>query len=249
MAKKDESSGETPDVSSSIVDDTLGAQPTVDGEQAVSEEIERRAKMREEWKGKTDHKGRPFDPEIHETNEDGSPKMTGSGNVKIRGDKRGRPHRQTRSFQGSPEGSATEPDPRELGRAVSQTVTSFAVMLGGERWKPITIYDETPEKNLILDEQRNMDEAWSNYFASKNVQLKPEHVLLLAMTAYAGPRIGDIASEAFKKRSLGSRLKGAFSRKKKDAQSNHRTNGVGEDHPRDRSSRSPITGGGAADRT
>lgn len=123
-----------------------------------------------------------FDPEIHQMNDDGTPILG----------KRGKPLRKkgsgtrTRKPKGGlvpPPGPTPEDKQRAAGIAAASAVFMLGTTLGGDEWIPV----KNEEYNI--DERRNMEQAFGDYFVAKGVEDFPPGIALsLALVGYAGPR-------------------------------------------------------------
>lgn len=122
----------------------------------------------------TNRHGERFDPSIHVTNEDGSPKLTKHGRF------RHRPGRKSGSS--STDNDAPERDPN-LTLAAETAATLYiqsGVLLFGHEWLP------NPEKM----EREQLVAAFEAYFEAKGViDIPPGVALAIALFGYAAPRL------------------------------------------------------------
>lgn len=139
-----------------------------------------------------DKNGFSFDPEIHETKKDGTPKLS-KNNILCRRPGRRAGASKSRVFAGpqKPEDKAEVLPGSEnahyeaAGRAMAQTVFGVGVMLFGEEWRPMR------QEQVGLDEAAQMQDAWADYFRARGVVDVPPGVAVgIAMVSYALPRFG-----------------------------------------------------------
>lgn len=150
-----------------------------------------------------DSAGAAFDPSIH----------IAPDRLNKNGTFRKRKIRHAEASDGGEEGA----DPAALGIAVSRSVFTIAVVLGGENWKP-----EPAEVEAL-------DNAWVSYFRTRNItNIPPEVLLVSALTAYAGKRL--VLSERSKLGAFLARFR------RSDARTNNRNYGVGQDQSGDAAS-------------
>lgn len=128
--------------------------------------------------GPTDRFGRPFDPGMHSTNLDGTPRLTLAGKLRV---KRG----GTASRSSVPPGAQpsepvpdVQPDYAGMARLVVQSFIASTCMLGGDEWKP----DDNDEKAAL-------ESAWEAYLRAKGVNdLPPGLILAIGMGTYSMKR-------------------------------------------------------------
>lgn len=140
-------------------------------------------------KGKSDNKGRAYDPAIHETGPDGKPLMNAEGYIKC---KRGGAAQKVQRAAAGKFTPPTKPDPTKpaapnaealeaqvqaTGATAAVLVVSLAQMVGGEDFKPET------------GEAEGMAGAFANYFRSKGISdIPPGTALAITLAAYIGKR-------------------------------------------------------------
>ena len=134
-----------------------------------------------------------FDPEIHETDENGHP----ISSAKRPGEWRKKRGRRTTSNNAS--SSSTKAKPSQLGnlhanipdhtaekmagQAAANSLIMLGITFGGDEWHPVVM----PEHGI--NEQRNLEKAFSDYFIHKGIKDFPPGVALsLAVVGYMAPR-------------------------------------------------------------
>lgn len=144
--------------------------------------------------GKTDNKGRPFDPKIHEVDAlTGEPRLSKLGKLCVR---RGRAYANSggaqSTFSGprpksaaSAQSSGIELEAKILATAqvTAETVFAVGMMVGGEEWNP------RKDKETGLDERAAMTGAWAAYYRAQGItEIPPWLVLSMTLGSYAVPR-------------------------------------------------------------
>lgn len=143
--------------------------------------------------GLVDRHGNGFDPSMHVTDEQGEPKLTSRGYLKL---KRGKAGASSGSSAGSgstvsgPEGmrpgeaADDGAQAREAGRNAADALIMLGMTLGGPEWEPVR------DKRQGIDERGNLREAWGQYFEAKGVSdIPPGVALAIATLGYAAPRL------------------------------------------------------------
>lgn len=158
----------------------------------------------------TDSAGTIYDPLLHETDAaTGRPKLTITGKFRKR---RGR----RKSPLDAPVRESSKLGYREAGRLSAEAVFVFGQVCFGEEWKP----EINPE--IGLNETEQMTAAWAAYYEQTGMKDPPPWVMLLiAMGAYAGPRLARPKTQSRLKKMrqwIGLRLSGWKKTKKKDDQ-------------------------------
>lgn len=137
-----------------------------------------------------DKNGFSFDPDIHETKKDGTPKLSKNG-VLCRRPGRRAGASKSRVFTGPQPGEQAEILPGTesahydaAGRAMAQTIFAAGAALFGEEWQPQRV------ESVGLDEDAQMQSAWADYFRARGVVDVPPGVAVgIAMVSYALPRL------------------------------------------------------------
>lgn len=133
-----------------------------------------------------DEKPSDFDPNIHATNSDGTPKYLKDGKTYAK--KRGRKAGSTKSIVSTPQ----KPQPvntsnmkaRATGVTAAHTLLVTCVGIFGDEWRPVI--DETSG----IDEKKNLEEAFADYMEAKGLEdIPPNIALVLAISFYAIPRL------------------------------------------------------------
>ena len=173
----------------------------------------------------TDNKGVAFDPSIHKTYDDGSPKFSRTGNLM-----------RKKGFGGSSSGANNVYDEDKAYRHAAQQASGLFISLGSVFTSEFV---PNPKSSQDKKDKAMLDLGFENYFRAHDVADFPPGIgLCVAMFMYAAPRlqgqeaqskIQRIASK-FKKVSLFSKITGFFKKRKIDgSQSDNRSSGERED--------------------
>ena len=130
-----------------------------------------------------DRQGRSFDPELHETKEDGSAVINKDGSLRL---KRGRGSERIKANSEikTPEMARIEPSASKTGHLIAEQIFSMGRLVGGEEWAPVV----NPEYGV--DERAQMYEAWATYCEHKEIRDIPPGIALgMVMVAYVSPRM------------------------------------------------------------
>jgi hypothetical protein len=126
-----------------------------------------------------DSQGRRFDPSIHYSNADGSPKLSPTGRLRIR-----RKRKSEESIIATPKEQKEIINPYQVGGvATANAIIMLGIVIGGEEWKPV--------KNIEigLDEKNTLEKAFTDYFEAKGWEdIPPGIALTIAISAYILPR-------------------------------------------------------------
>lgn len=142
-------------------------------EHAIEQEQEKASK---EQANTVDRTGNAFNPDIHETDAQGLPRLNKDGTVKKkRGNKGGKSTLVTK---------AAIPTAAKTGQAIADGIFSVGILVFGEDGKPIT------NAEYGLDERANMYGAWSRYCEAKDIDDFPPGVAVtIATMGYIVPRL------------------------------------------------------------
>lgn len=164
---------------------------------AIEAEKEKSEAFKREFAHLRDRDGNPFDPAIHATNADGTPKLTANGKL------RKRPGRKSGDSVGvssksrlggipgasapvtSAEGITHEQraQARAAGVSAANALITLGVALGGDEWQPIVNHEQG------IDERAQLENAFGAYFEAKGLRdIPPGVALTIAVGAYALPR-------------------------------------------------------------
>lgn len=175
---------EMPDVQSHAVEaakERLAEQQKVEGQAHPTGSPE---------KGKTDDRGRSFDPVIHE-HDDGTPRINSRGFIKCRRGGAAKPGFQSAPNQSraadpkaQPAGATKTPQAEMLDAKIQATantsaalVVTLGTLIGGEEFKP-----ENGEMEMLAT-------SFQNYYRIRGVaELPPEVMLAVAIGGYVAPR-------------------------------------------------------------
>lgn len=133
----------------------------------------------------TDYDGRSFDPDLHVTNDDGTPVLTSKNKLKKKRTRKKRPDPELFSSIGGINDAATglagqeasTADVKAAGMATAGIIFTLGIAIGGPDWQP------------TRSEQTYMSDAWRQYFEAKNIRdLPPGVVVAVALLSYAAPR-------------------------------------------------------------
>lgn len=180
-----------------------------------------------------DKHGRPFDPEMHVTDDKGKPRLTREGRLSIRpgrGTKPGTPPptAQARSIvppavdQIKATAGAPAADYRGVAVLTVANIVSLCTILMGKQW-------QAPDPEVEA-----MCQAWEAYYRKKGIsEVSPEAMLALAMSGYALPRMIHEDTRSRVKRA-GGRMRAWFKKRRPkpapedpDARPDPGPNGVG----------------------
>lgn len=142
-----------------------------------------------------DKNGFAFDPDIHKTKLDGTPKLTKGNQLWLKSGKR---INNSKSFikrgaaqPGAQPGSETDaPGPgteaahyEASGRVMAETIFSLGQMFFGPEWAPQQVAGQ-------IDERGQMSTAWAEYFRAKGLSdIPPGMAIAIAMGSYTLPRL------------------------------------------------------------
>jgi len=147
----------------------------------------------------TDDGGSTFDPAIHASNPDGTPKKTKAGKFA---------KRRGRKIAGSsdPVQHTERLSCREAGRVSAQAVFVSGQAAFGDEWKPIV------DNESGVNEPENVTAAFAAYYEITGLREPPPWVMLaIVLGSYAGPRLTMPKTQSKLKRMVnyvGLRLKG-----------------------------------------
>ena len=126
-----------------------------------------------------DKDGNAFDPELHQTNEDGTPKIGASGKLLKRRGKGGSRLKRPKKEQISPETLQCQ----SQAKLATALLVTLGVSIFGDEWQPMS------DEKLGLDEKSMLEEAFTDYFVATGAKdLPPSLALALAVGAYSLPR-------------------------------------------------------------
>ncbi|HKI68325.1 MAG TPA: hypothetical protein VKA67_01965 [Verrucomicrobiae bacterium] len=132
-----------------------------------------------------DRDGARFHPDLHEADESGKPIVNKDGTLKKRRGRHGAKKDAARSQLNRP--SQIEQmgaDAAEAGRHMANAIFMFGRVVGGEEWEPMVV----PEYGI--DEQKQMGDAWSQYFSAKGVNDIPPGIAVTIVTgSYIAARL------------------------------------------------------------
>lgn len=201
-----------------IINEITSDMPEVQQHVIENEQV-KQAEIKETNKHLVDNKGIPFDPQIHETESDGSPKLTLGGKLRR---KRGKGATNVESYvlqKSQEQEKAKAVQSRRMAVAAATEMTQqLGKFVGGEAASFIK------NDEYGVDERANIFHAYDAYFEAKNINDFPPGVALtLALGGY-GIRV--MATEPAKNRSksvwygIKSKIGGFFKPKKKEVKKN-----------------------------
>lgn len=169
----------------SLAGSLAGEQPDV-SEHTVAAEMEKQEQRKQQNADLKDSDGNPFSSEIHVTDANGDPVLTTTGKLRKRPGRKGGASGGTPSHVARP-GTTTQNsgqhDPRATGRHAARMFSSVSMMLGGEEFRPIK------DEKQGVDEMEGLEEAFSDYFESKEWDdIPPGIALTLVCFSYLAPR-------------------------------------------------------------
>lgn len=146
---------------------------------------------RKEVEGASQDKfGHAFDPAIHATNADGSPKLTPTGRfAKLSKSTREStlrvPGKQPATSPAAPASVSKEMAARASGKGAANLFIMGCLVIGGEEWMP----QADPKSGL--NEREMLEAAFGDYFvATGKTDLPPGWALAAGIFMYAGRRLG-----------------------------------------------------------
>lgn len=172
----------TTETAASIAATLVSEQPAVQPHAIEQAETERAANANK------DQHGNAFDPKIHATNADGTPRKTVRGAWALKRGNKGKnappPSSNGIVLPGASSGaSAKEQESRAAGAGAANLLFALAIGLGGAEWQPVI--DEKNGRN----EKLMLEHAFGEYFVSKQWgDLPPGLALTAALCMYALPR-------------------------------------------------------------
>jgi len=124
-----------------------------------------------------DRQGRSFDPNLHSINDDGSPRLTTSGYLRV---KRGMGGARGASYVAP---SVEPPGAMQAGQAIADTIFGVCHMAFGDEWLPRV------DATTGINERAAMAMAWGKYLDEKGIDDIPPGIAVVIVTAtYALPR-------------------------------------------------------------
>jgi hypothetical protein len=158
-----------------------------------------------------------FDPELHETNPDGSPALTVEGAFKKRRGRKPQPKRDAKGHFApradsavlgpepaagvpSPALTSLEAPPRQISHEEAAAAAAMLVGLAisgaigvfGEEWHP----DPADKHPLRIDEQASLTAAVGEWMYEENIGLSSGKAALMFSAMYAGRRVSRPATKA-----------------------------------------------------
>lgn len=151
--------------------------------------------------GKTDKYGNSFNPEIHQVNKDGTPRINRKdGFISMKAGKwnrtyKERPKSKIGRIPGSEPEGKPEPEtiketfksgltPQMAGKVAADHTFLIGMMLGGDEWRPMK------DESIGLDEAAFLTTAYANYFESMGItDIPPGWMLVIALSGYVLPRL------------------------------------------------------------
>jgi len=169
----------------------LGDASPAPNEAAISANQEKEQETRAQYADLRDSKGNRFDPEIHVTDNDGAPKTTIKGFLRMRpGRKSGPTKKKAGHVAGIPghaaDGKLTPSErmqARATGDAAANALIMLGVVVGGDEWHP------QKNEEYGVDEKQSLSVAFGDYFEAKELtDIPPGVALTIAISAYMLPR-------------------------------------------------------------
>jgi len=171
----------------SIADDLIKNMPDVQENAIAAEQIQKKTIL-EKFVDLVDRFGDPFDPEKHQTDKHGNPKLSPKGKAILKpksppGPKPGGGTPPKSTIGGLNEPYRDIPDEQRvdyvaMGKIAAQLTFKVGDMIGGDEWKP------KPEEEISISA------SWTVYLASRNTpELPPGWMLLGTIFMYVTPRL------------------------------------------------------------
>jgi hypothetical protein len=135
-----------------------------------------------------------FDPEIHDIDKNGAPRLTPTGRFKKKRSTRKRPETpRGQSSVALPSNQSTDNVVSDAamkqqcvlcGHYAANSLITIGYLIGGDEFEPAL------DKDTGLDERVFLETAFGDYFVAKNItDFPPGITLALAITAYITPRL------------------------------------------------------------
>lgn len=167
-----------------VTNDLAGSMPDAK-DSAIEAEKSKAEKATATAAGLVDNKGVSFNPDLHEVDADGNPRLTTSGKLRRkRGNKSGSKingENEPLNIPGKP--GAVSPS-LEAAKATAGAIFTLGTTIGGDEWQPIN----DPQSGT--NEYANMVDVWNEYYKSKGVKdIPPGIALSIAVIGYVTPRL------------------------------------------------------------
>ena len=156
---------------------------------AIEASGQKEERIKEAYADLRDSRGNRFDPEIHVTDENGEPKLTMKGKLRMRPGRKSKVAGADKAAIGGAlptrEGMTHQQkmQARMTGDAAASALITLGVVVGGDEWNPIT------DAETGIDEKANLSHAFGDYFEAKEMtDIPPGVALTIAISAYVIPR-------------------------------------------------------------
>ena len=181
------SAGGLDDIANTLAD----SMPEVQ-EHAINNEKVKNDAIKEKWADLRDVAGNPFDANIHKTNKQGEPTLSGTGKL-IKRPKPKQP-KESGSILGGAAIEKNKPQVvdneaaaklqgRASGKMVANLMLTLGVVVGGDEWQPMQ------DKTSGLDEKEMLETAFADYFeATGKTDIPAGMALTVAIGGYMLPR-------------------------------------------------------------
>ena len=149
----------------------------------VEQQAQEKQEQQDEHSHLRDKLGYTFDPDLHLTNSDGSPKLNADNTLRRRR-KRKKTSRTVSEAAGQQLTADQQHAARMAGVAAANTFISFCRYVGGEEWIP------QKDSTQGIDEQQELEKATGDYFVYKQwTEFSPGVTLALVAAMYVTPRL------------------------------------------------------------
>lgn len=191
-----------------IADSLVNEMPEV--QTHAVEAFENAEELEENNNDLTDIDGNTFDPEFHQTDAEGKPKLTKAGNI---AKKRGKKSAKTKSILGKKNPTVNQQvgvseNHKMLGKTAAAATVTCGMALFGQSFAPRQI----PEEGI--DEMKTLTQVWGDWFKANNMEdLPPNTALAIGLAFYALPRFAEPEPRQ-RLKSLTGKIKDFFTKKK-----------------------------------
>lgn len=133
-----------------------------------------------------DGDGNSFDADLHQVNDDGTPKTGVSGKLlKRRGRKKDSVLGKSKNKKNAKvdQEDLNKIKSRTAGKGFANLLISLGMGIGGDEWRPIK------NEKLGIDERHHLEQCFADYFeATGKTDIPPSMALALGVISYAAPR-------------------------------------------------------------
>lgn len=173
----------------SLAGSLAGEQPEV-SEHTVAAEMEKQEQRKVQFSELRDSDGNPFNPEIHVTDSNGDPVTTKNNKLRKRPGRKGgdsatggQSHVAAPGSSAQNSGQVEKMQARQSGVHAARMFASVSMMIGGEEFRPMK------DEKQGVDEMQGLEEAFGDYFESKEWEdIPPGVALTMVCFSFLAPR-------------------------------------------------------------